>query len=37
MGKTFLAAQLTQERFLTITPAKYFFDVCQTELPLPSG
>ena len=35
MGKTFQAAQLTHERFLT--PAKYFFDICQTELPLTSG
>ena len=34
-GKHFQAAQLTYERFLTlhlITPAKYFFDICPTEL-----
>ena len=38
MGKTFQAAQLTHERFLTIDHSyKIFFDICQTELPLTSG
>jgi hypothetical protein len=31
MGKYFQAAQLTNERFLTIDHS--FFDICQTELP----
>ena len=37
MGKTFQAAQLTHESFLTIDHCKIFFDICQTELPLTSG
>ena len=33
MEKTFQAAQLTDERFLTIDHScKIFFDICQTEL-----
>ena len=38
MEKTFQAAQLTHERFLTIDHScKIFFDICQTELPQTSG
>jgi hypothetical protein len=38
MGKTFQAAQLTHERFLTIDHScKIFFDICQTELPPTAG
>ena len=39
MGKTFQAAQLTHERFLTIDHSRkiYFFYVCQTELPAEVG
>ena len=38
MGKTFQAAQLTHERFLTIDHScKIFFEICQTELPPTSG
>ena len=33
MGKMVQGAQLTHERFLTIDPSKYFFDICQTEHP----
>jgi hypothetical protein len=38
MEKTFQAAQLTHERFLTIDHSfKIFFDICQTELSQTSG
>ena len=39
MGKTFQAAQLTHERFLTIDHSykMFFFNICQTELPQTSG
>ena len=34
MVKTFQAALLTHDKFLTID---HFFDICQTELPQTSG
>ena len=35
MEKTFQAAQITHERFLTVDHSwKYFFDICQADLPM---